>query len=164
MNRILSLLATVSGNTIVSISTQTVPVLKGGKNNPLQGKVVKITEGASAMVFTNEKSNGYENMVRRRLEQEGKDSDFVVGERKWGVRVPGTPMIVHNNKQYVELIYLNSGKTRYEVNGQVVSASDIDGLDKVESYQGGLDNKVFIRTVASDNIKQLKINGQVYTA
>jgi hypothetical protein len=39
----------------------------------MQGRVTKQTTGASVMVFTNQASNGYENMVQRRLVAEGKD-------------------------------------------------------------------------------------------
>src|SRR6185436_2350012 len=86
----------VNGGSFVSIDTVTAPVLSGGKSNPMQGRIKKIMLGASVMVFQNKKSNAYENMVKRRLEAEGKEAaSFELGPRKWGQRIPNTPVIEH---------------------------------------------------------------------
>ena len=160
------LFANVSGNTFIALDTVTTPTLKGGKSNPMQGRVTKRMVGANVMVFTNEKSNGYENMVYRRLIAEGKDpSEFELSERAWGERVPGLPIVEHNGEQYLEVIFLRPGEVTYELDGNPITKDKIEGLkdsDTSEDSQGGLDNKVVIRTFKANSISRLVIDGQEF--
>lgn len=154
----------VNGASFVGIDTETTPVLKGGKKNPMQGNVRKIMTGASVMVFQNNKSNGYENMVNRRLAKEGKSVEFSVGPRQWGERIDGTPFVKHVKdgvtKYYLEVIFLKSGKSSYMLNGEQIQKSDITGMEeKEEGEQAGLDDKVIIRTFAMESITGIRING-----
>lgn len=158
----------VNGNTIISMDTVTKPVLKGGKGNPLQGRVTKVMRGASVMVFQNKNTNGYEAMVKRRLEKEGKETEFKVGPRPWGTRVEGTPIVEHNGKTYLEVIFLRAGEVEYQLYGKVISAGLVGELVGEQSSsngdQGGLDNKVIIRTFAEDSITRLKVGGITFEA
>ena len=158
----------VSGNTFIGLDTVTVPKLKGGKANPHQGRVKKLMTGANVMVFTNKNSNGYDNMVKRRLEAEGKDpSTFELGERAWGTRVPNLPIVEHNDVQYLEVIFLRPGEVSYLLDGQPIAKEEIQGLESKEASedsQGGLDNKVIIRTFKADSISRLVIDGNVVAA
>jgi hypothetical protein len=156
----------VNGATFITINTDTVPKLSGGKNNPFLGRVHKTNEGSNVMVFQNKNTNGYANMVARRLAAEGKDpNSFVLGDRKWGVRIPNTPFIEHNGQFYLEVIFLSNGKTTYLVDGMPTHPSHIEGLttDHEEGRQGGLDNKVVIRTFRVDNITSITVNKNTYT-
>lgn len=171
MTNILTVLESVNGASFVGIDTRTEPALKGGKKNPHKGAVTKVTRGASVMAFSNKNSNGYENMVKRRLEAEGKNPDtFVLSPRSWGERIPGLPLVRHEKdgavKYYLEVIFLKSGKSHFELNGQVIAREDVIGLEeKDESQQGGLsdDNKVIIRTFSLDSITAVRIDGQEFT-
>lgn len=163
MTKLQQLLADVNGNTIISIDTVTVPKLKGGKSNPMQGVVRKVMIGANVMVFTNKRSNGYENMVMRRLAQEGKDpSSFQLGPRAWGQRIEGTPFIEHNGALYLEVIFLKPGKSHYEHGVRKIDRSEVIGLEEASEggEQGGLENKVIIRTFKADSISSITINGE----
>ena len=85
------LMAQVNGSTFISIDTITDVKLTGGKKNPFQGRVTKRTTGSTVMVFQNKTTNAYENMVKRRLEQEGKSQDdFVFLVRVCGAAVSKT--------------------------------------------------------------------------
>jgi len=145
-------------------------VLLGGKANPMQGRVTKVTQGANVMVFQNKTKNAYEAMVRRRLEQEGKNPDsFELGVRSWGSRIPNTPIIEHEKdgdvKYYLEVIFLKPGATEYFLDGRRIKKEDIQGLKDVEvdeTSQGGLDKKVVIRTISVDNITEVRIDGRAY--
>ena len=87
-------LATLSGGTFVGLDTVTVPVLKGGKKNPMQGRVTKVMRGATVMCFSNQNGSAYNAMVQRRLAAEGKDPEsFELSPRAWGERVPGTSFV-----------------------------------------------------------------------
>ena len=152
------LLAHVNGANFISIDTETVPTLTGGKKNPFQGRVTKKTTGSNVMVFSNKNHSAYEAMVNRRLTKEGKEGSFTVGPRQWGTRVPNKPFVEHNGQSYLEVIYLKAGDTQYLVDGQPFNGV-IEGLKTAEeSQQGGLEDKVIIRTINTANVKAITVN------
>jgi hypothetical protein len=163
-------LQNVSGASFVGLDTITEVKLTGGRANPQQGRVTKQMTGAQVMVFQNRNINGYEAMVRRRLESEGKDpATFQLGQRAWGQRVANSPIVVHKKgedvKYYLEVIFLRAGRVQYLLDGAPVAASDIQGLSEVKKdpdAQGGLDNQVVIRTFALDSITHVRIDGQEF--
>jgi hypothetical protein len=165
MSELQAILENVNGASFVSIDSVTEVKLTGGKKNPFQGRVTKVVTGSSVMVFQNKKSNAYENMVKRRLEQEGKDPEsFSLGERKWGSRIPETPFVEYNGNLYLEVIFLKAGKSVYLVDGQPFEG-EIQGLEKAEvseDSQGGLNNKVVIRTYKAGSITAVRIDKQEY--
>lgn len=160
----------VNGASFVSLDTETTPTLKGGKKNPHQGRVTKRITGSQVMVFQNKTTNGYANMVARRLETEGKDpASFQLGERAWGERIENLPVVRHVKdgvtKFYVEVIFLKSGTVEYFLDGQPIDKSEVIGLEDKEeraSGQGGLENRVIIRTFALDSIRKIRVNKDEY--
>jgi len=167
-SKIESLLAEVNGATFLGIDTVTVVPLKGGKSNPFQGRVTKQVTGSNVMVFSNKKCSAYESIVKRRLEQEGKDPrSFSLSPRVWGVRRENQPFVDYNEKVYLEVIFLKPGNVEYKLDGKPCTQSDMitlmkNGLntDKSSSEQGGLDNKVIIRTYSIESIKAITVNHQ----
>lgn len=160
-----ALMQQVNGASFISINSVTVPTLRGGVKNPYQGRVRKVMVGASVMVFQNKNVSGYEQMVQRRLVNEGKNPfNFELSPRKWGTRLPNVPIVEHNGQRYLEVIFLRPGKSHFEVEGVVTAPEDIEGLvlEKEEAEQGGLDNKVIIRTFKFDSITALTIGHQRY--
>ena len=158
----------VNGASFVGIDTLTEPKLTGGKANPHQGRITKKMTGASVMCFQNKNVNGYAAMIGRRLLAEGKAPEsFVLGERKWGTRVPNMPIIEHfkdgATNYYVEVIFLRPGAVEYFLDGMPIAKADIIGMqDKEEGEQGGLDNKVVIRSFKADSITEVRIDGTVF--
>lgn len=151
----------VNGASFIALDTETAVTLSGGKANPMQGRVTKLTLGSNVMIFTNKKSNAYDNMVKRRLESEGKDPEsFQLSPRKWGTRRPNTPFVDHNDSVYLEVIFLRAGTTTYLLDGKPIAKEAIIGLKEKseEAEQGGLDNKVIIRTYSVESIKCITIN------
>lgn len=167
MTNLRTLLKAVNGATFITINTSTTPKLKGGKKNIFNdGRTRKIMTGANVMVFQNKTVNGYDAMVKRRLEKEGKAPEsFNLSPRTWGTRLPNTPIVEHKGSYYLEVIFLNAGEVHYEVDGVVTDAADIVGLDldREEGRQGGLNDKVIIRTFRVDSIKSITINKNTYT-
>ena len=164
VNELKNELEKINGCTFAGIKAVTPVKLKGGKKNPMQGKVYKVVENGNCMLFPNKSSNGYENMVKRRLEKEGKDAEnFKLGKRVWGKRIENTPLVEHKGKYYLEIIYMQTPKIHYMYDGKPIEKDKIEGLPekKTEGKQGGLDNKVYIRTISLDNIKELKLFGEV---
>jgi hypothetical protein len=164
MHAIEQLMQDVNGSTFISLVTETPVKLKGGKGNALQGRVTKLCAGSNVMVFQNKEVNGYAAMVARRLEEEGKDPKaFELSPRQWGVRDQGAPFVRHNGKLYLEVIFLKAGEVTYLVDGVPTDAKDIVGLGlepKQEGAQGGLENRVILRTYDVANIKMITINHQ----
>jgi hypothetical protein len=152
------------GASFIGLTTVTDVKLKGGMKNPLQGRVTKLTKNSNVMYFTNQNSNGYDNMVKRRLEREGKDPEsFVLSPRVWGERVPNVPLVTHKGEYYLEVIFLRAGDVTYFVNGVETPKESIEGLETPavsEESQGGLDNKVIIRTYKVSSLKEVVLNGE----
>jgi hypothetical protein len=153
----------LAGGTFVGLDTLTKVPLKGGKKNIHQGRVTKHMTGATVMCFTNQKGSAYEAMVRRRLEQEGRDPNFEVGPRAWGTRITGTPFVEHRGEYYLEVLFLKSGDISYLLDGLVVAKSAIQGLESPavsENSQGGLENRVQIRSFSLESVLALRANGR----
>lgn len=165
MNAIEALVQGFKGATFVGIDTETEVKLKGGKKNPMQGHVTKRST-ATVQIFTRGgAAGGYENKVNRRLNAEGQEVDFEVGPRSWGVRRDDAPIVDHNGEQYLEVIYEKPGKSEYLLDGQPIQAAEIIGLDEgptAAGEQGGLENKVIIRTFKFSSIKGIRIGGKEY--
>jgi len=158
----------VSGSSFVGLDTLTEVKLTGGKKNPQQGRITKKMVGAQIMVFQNKNINGYEAMIARRLTAEGKDpASFVLGERAWGTRVPNMPIIEHfkdgSTNYYLEAIFLKSGTVSYFQDGAPIAEADITGMFEGNAgEQGGLENKVIIRSFKADSITEVRIDGKAF--
>lgn len=150
----------IQGATFLGLDTVTEVILP--KSSPHHGRTVKVTLGSNVMVFQNKRTNAYENMVKRRLVAEGKDpNDFVLSPRKWGVREVGTPFVTHNEAEYLEVIFMSAGDSKYYVNGVETPRNQIIGLKPAqEAEQGGLEGKVILRTYAVESIVSIVIDGE----
>jgi len=155
----------VKGTKFASIDTTTEVKLTGGKKNPFQGRVTKKTSN-NMVIMTNTPENVYSNMVKKRLVEEGKDfKEFELKPRKWGIREGDTCIIDHNGKKYLEAIFVRGGDSVYYVDGVETDPDKIEGLPEKkmsEESQGGLEDKVIIRTFASDSIDNIRINHKEY--
>jgi len=169
--QLVSAIEHVNGASFVGLDTVTEVKLLGGKKNPMQGKVTKKMTGANVMVFNNTETNGYEAAIKRRLPAEGKDQDSCkLGERAWGTRIPNMPIIEHfkdgETKYYLECQFLKAGKSEYFYDGKPIDVKDIEGFPPEkpvsEESQGGVENKVILRTFAADSISEIRVDGRVF--
>ena len=166
-------LSDFKGSQFVGLDTVTDVKLKGGMKNPMQNKVTKVTKGSVVMLFTSGK--GFKNMVNRRLKIQAQGElttvelfeaiaakEFQPGPRQWGKRIDGTPFVEHKGKTYLECIFMKPGETTYFLDGKEIAKKDIIGLpEKKEGDQGGLKDKVIIRTFALDSIIGVRKAGQL---
>lgn len=133
----------------------TFPKLKGGKANPHQGRVNKLTTGAIGILYTSGK--GYFEKVNEGLIKEEKAPDFEPKPRAWGLRVEGTPLIEHKEKFYLDVIFECPGETEFFFLDTPIARDEIEGLEnKKEGDQGGLDEKVYVRTIALESIMDVQ--------
>lgn len=157
----------ISGCTFASMDTRTVPVLQGGMSNPMQGRIEKTTMGTRVMLFTNKGGSAYEAMVRRRLEQAGKDpNSFVLGELPWGARVPNTPWIYHKGEHYLQCIVMKPGECVYYVGGEEIKPENILGLRQDQDYRNQdlpQDTQVIVRAYKLASIFSLRLMGTEIT-
>jgi len=165
-------LSNFKGSQIIGIDTLTVAKLTGGKSNPMQEKVTKLTERNVVMLFTS--SKGYRNMVNRRLDKQFNnldipipsdelferitiDNTFVPGPRVWGTRIPDSPFVEHKGEKYLECIFIKPGTPKYFLDGTEISKDKIQGLPiKNNGEQGGLVDKVIIRTFKLNSILKIR--------
>lgn len=168
---ILEKLKDFKGSRIIGIDTESTLEVKGKEHKVYEGRITKKTQGSVCMIFKS--GTGYFNMVNRRLVKEGlakEDSqetkEFIPAKRKWGIRVKDTPFIEHKGNLYLEVIYLRKGNSKYFLDGFEVDFSEISSMLKKKSKspeQGGLNNKVFVRSIRVSNIKGLRLNGESIT-
>ena len=132
--------------------------------NPHFGHVSKLVTGSRVWVGAS-----YEKMVQQRLINEGKTKEeakaFVSNPLPWGEYVEGGfPVIVHNGKFYLRVIFETAGTTSYLFDGKPIMKESILGLsEKSEGNgQGGLseENKVHIRNIGFDSILRVRAASQ----
>lgn len=156
----------VNGSTFIGINTTTTARLKGGKGNPFKDRITKVNVGSNVMVFQNKTTNAYDNMVKRRLKKEGKSADsFSLSPRTWGTRIAGTPFVKHKENFYVEVIFLSNGHSHYEVDGvksDIQPEWNLATTKPDTNSQGGLSDKVIIRTFKVASITSITIDGNTY--
>lgn len=162
----------IKGGTFVGLDTETVEKLKGGKSNPFQGRITKRVTGSTVMVFGNTESNAYENMVKRRLQKEGKDpEDFQLKPRAWGQRIAGTAFVEHKGEHYIEVIFMHAGDVEYFLDGKPLDTTnmgtesrwlEVPAQTVNPNAQGGLseENRVVIRTYKLDSIIAVRAKGE----
>lgn len=165
----------IAGTTFVGMDTETVVPLPGGRKNPYQNRLTKRVTGSSVMAFSNANVNAYQNMVKRRLADEGKDpEDFKLKPRAWGQRIPGGAFVEHKGEYYIEVIFQHAGTVEFFLDGKPVDLTvgplstdnwlDIPERKVNPNGQGGLseEKRVQIRTFKLDSIIEVRANGQVY--
>lgn len=157
-----TLLDSIKGTTFAGMDTITDVKLKGGKKNPMQGRVTKHCTGHQVLLFTD--MEAYTKRVNRRLEAEGKPATFTAAARAWGTRIDNSPLIEHNGKFYLQVDFQRSGTVQYFLDNKPIDKADIEGLDEKEQTSGrqGLEdeNAVVIRTFALDSIREIRMMGE----
>lgn len=155
---------TLTGANVVNVTYRTPVKLTGGKKNPQQGRVEKVTV-TPAMIFNEENVNAYQNMVRRRQAQEGMAVDFEVSKPVWGWVDIAPGVVEYTNKEgntsrYLKLIKVGKARSYYLLDGVEISKSEIIGMPAYNApEQGGINHKVDIRVVKLENVVRLSIKG-----
>ena len=157
--------------TFVGLTTETVPDMRK-TDNPFFGRVTKrsfttVQIGAS-----------YANAVNNRREKEGvvDIEPFTPKPRKWGVRINGTPLVVHVKKgddkprYYMECRVLQTNhEPQYYLDGKFVDSIPL--RDQILSFISkpssnaawqGVTEEVIIRDFALESIVQVKMDKETY--
>ncbi len=157
-------LMAITGATPATIVAETEPKMNK-TGNPYFGQVTKLT---TANVFIN---FNYENSVNRARAKEGNEEKFEAHARKWGERVPGTPLVMHKGSFYLEVRFLSEDKTKsaYFHNGQIIGKSILEAWMPsknnvaVAETQGLSEDAVIImRDYKLDTIREIRFGGEIY--
>jgi len=158
-DELVKVLMAVKGPTPATITATTL-VKMNKRNNPYHEKVYK-TQDSNVFINFN-----YANSVNKRLVKEGKEANFEAKPRKWGVHVPGTPLILHKDNYYLEAGYLtkNTPKVTYTMDGEEVEKAVFENYlpARKPSTTQGLEQEVVMRDFKIENIKKVKVGGKVY--
>lgn len=158
-DELVKVLMSVKGPTPATI-TATTKVRMNKRNNPYLDKVLK-TQNSNVFINFN-----YKNAINKRLQKEGKEANFEPQPRKWGVHVPGTPLVLHKNQYYLEAGYLtkNQPKVSYTMDGEEIEKAVFENYlpAKSPSKSQGLDKEVVMRDFKIENIERVKMLGKEY--
>ena len=154
------LLKNHKGNGFAHLIAKTFPDMNK-KGNPYFGNVYKITDAQIQMGFH------YINSVNNQLQREGKPRNAKLGDRAWGNRIKGTPLVEHTPKKTgLYTLYLEAKVER--VNSSklylIDTSEEIDKellfpwmpKAKESSTQENLTKKVYLRDYALESIMWLR--------
>ena len=155
--------------TAVSIQTETIPAFL--KTNRGTGESFPYGKGEISKVGIMSGLIGcsYANAVNNQLGREDKELDFTPQPRTWGRLMVNKVMVYHVNKQKQENFYLQmhvtaAQKSIYLDGDKEVSVDELQGwLPKKDapSTQNDLEKKIILRDINLENIKRIKINGEL---
>ena len=154
------ILMVIKGAKFGTVTIETEPKMRK-TNNPYFGNVIKRSSCNYCMGFN------YTNSVNNQLKKENKEQTFVAQPRKWGERIDGTCLVLHQNNLYLEL--KPTGKPQstefflISDNSQIEKDTIQDFLQEPNhSTIQGTDKEILVRDVKVSNIKEIKINGYHY--
>lgn len=148
----IELLAKVRGCTFAALDAET---------SPSPG-VRKTTTNEQVLLFSMRSGSGYENMVKRRLAELGRDPDtFSVGDLPWGRRIDNTPCIAHAGNIYVQMVVIKPGMSECFVGNHSVNCAAF-GKKMQSGYGQGLpdDRRVVVHTYKLESIVRLTLLGE----
>lgn len=166
VNKVKEVLGRINGCTFAALDADFAP--SAGFRKTIVGEVVLLyrTKGVS----------GYENMVRRRLVDCGRDpSNFTVGDLPWGERVEGLPLIENRGQFYLQTIltkegearhYLGTGQFEQEVNPKdfpTVFKRDADIISAAESQGLPPEKAVIVRTYKLESLTEIRLMSEKIT-
>jgi len=105
----------------------------------------------------------YQNSVNAQREREGLLADLEAKPRQWGFHVPGSPLIVHKGKYYLEIKVEKILKhARYLSEGKFISPEAIKPYlpSKRDSGRQEVDKAIILRDYSLESIRNLRIGGK----
>ena len=158
-DQLVKVLMGLTGSTFATITAET-ELKMNKKNNPYYGEVTKVTEANVNINFN------YTNAVNNARLKEGNEEEFVAQPRKWGQKVPGTPLVLHEGNYYLEARFLGYSKTNsvYYHNNKVVEKTLLESFIPAvrEAKNQDLENEVIVRSFKIQSIKEVLVNKTRY--
>jgi len=155
---IIDLLINFNGHSFIGLTTLTDARAK--KTGNPYGKILKKTKLLANIGFH------YKNSLNNQAKREGKEIDFDIKPRRWGVRMENTPLVKHNEKYYLEYKAENVQSVEYYTEqGEELTKEQVQEFlpkKSTSSTQKELTKKIILRDVAIENILSLRISQKVF--
>lgn len=155
---IIDLLINFNGHSFIGLTTLTDARAK--KTGNPYGKILKKTKLLANIGFH------YKNSLNNQAKREGKEIDFDIKPRRWGVRMENTPLVKHNDKYYLEYKAENVQSVEYYTEqGEELTKEQVQEFlpkKSTSSTQKELTKKIILRDVAIENILSLRISQKVF--
>jgi hypothetical protein len=155
-------LLSIRGAKMAGILVRTEPPMKK-RNNPYAGRVVKVSNASVALNFN------YEGSVNRRLEKEGKETDFH-SKSNWHEAVLNTaggisPLAKHktNGNLYLRVMPRTTNyKYLDKITGQEIPREEIEPFLQKKNFgeNQGVDDPVKFAVYSLDNVIGIKVDGE----
>ena len=154
--QLVEMLTAEKGAKIVTLYTKVSPKMKK-MGNPYLGLLKK--SKINGVVNFN-----YENSVNRQRVREESEADFKAEIRKWGTKIPGTCIVEHKGKYYLEVKVENVYDTQYVIGDKVVNKEEIKPFlyESTGNPRQELDKEVILRDYSLDSIESIKYSGKLY--
>lgn len=155
----------VKGTRFATIVTETEPDMNK-KGNPFYDDNKLDLRKTTTMNVT--LGFNYTNSVNNQQLREGKEGDFKAHERKWGERIPGTTLVEHGDKMYLEVkCNAKPQEVTYKrpSSGLMIDPEDVKPFlrKKADNKEHqGVEQEIIMRDIKLDNIREIKINGEHY--
>ena len=146
---------TIKGATFATIVTETDARVRAAC--PLGRNVRKVTRLNVCL------NHSYEAAVNRQRVREGNEATFEAAPRQWGKRIPGTTLVEHNGKFYLETKVEKSLAREFRVDGKIVPDDQV--VPYLQSKGGSrqdLEKEVIVRDFALDSIRHIVCKGEEF--
>ena len=154
---LVAVLAEVKGATFATLITETDSRCR--KTGNPYGNVRKVSRVNVTLGFQ------YAAAVNRQRTREGAEADFEAAPRQWGVRLPGTMLVEHKGKQYLETkVERSLGHQYFSETGQALTDAQVAPFLPVRSGPGRQDveKEIMVRDYSLDSIRSLAFKGEQY--
>ncbi len=98
-------------------------------------------------------NGSFQNAVNKSLEKQGSTPNFESGPRKWGTRIPHTPLVQYQDKMYIEARVLKSiGHVLRDLKtGKILNLKDKPS-----------EERVVLRDFKLESVKELRVYGKKF--
>ena len=108
----------------------------------------------------------YSNSLVSQAKRENVSTDFDVQPRKWGIRLPNSPLVEHKGNYYLEAKVENVFQTRFtDVDGNELDKQDVLPFlpkKRESATQDRLEKKVYLRDFKLASIQKFAFDGKIY--
>ena len=108
----------------------------------------------------------YSNSLVNQAKRENVSTDFDVQPRKWGIRLPNSPLVEHKGNYYLEAKVENVFQTRFtDVDGNELDKQDVLPFlpkKRESTTQDRLEKKVYLRDFKLASIQKFAFDGKIY--
>lgn len=156
INQLEKLLFSINGAKAVRVLTSTQLRMRK-TNNQYYDLVQKLQEHSAFLNFN------YEAAVNRQRAREDKRAAFTAQPRAWGVRLPNSCLVFHNNQYYMEAKVEQSGLAQYTFRGRPIDYSVIESFCPPRAAPNqGIDKPVIVRDFSTLSVLEVVIDGTRY--